>query len=66
METLTISKQAQERVAAALVAPSQPNEALQRAAARHAQIVRPADPPLCLGCGARNHPDADGGLPCGH
>lgn len=26
----------------------------------------PAEPPLCIGCGARNHPNEDGGLPCGH
>lgn len=66
METINLSKQAQERVAAALMAPAHPNEALQRAAARHAQIVRPIDPPLCLGCGARNQPDDHGALPCGH
>lgn len=65
METITLSKQAQERVAAALMAPAQPNEAMQRAAAQHAQLVR-ATPPLCLGCGARNHPDDHGALPCGH
>lgn len=25
-----------------------------------------AAPPLCIGCGARNHPLPDGSLPCGH
>ena len=23
-------------------------------------------PPICISCGARNHPLPDGGLPCGH
>lgn len=26
----------------------------------------PAQPPMCISCGARNHPNEDGGLPCGH
>ena len=25
-----------------------------------------AAPPLCISCGARNHPLPDGSLPCGH
>lgn len=30
------------------------------------QPTNATSPPVCLSCGARNHPLEDGSLPCGH
>lgn len=65
METITLSKQDKYRIAEAALALAHQDKAMQRAATQHAPLVR-ATPPLCLGCGARNHPDDHGALPCGH
>lgn len=62
MESTTLSKQEKHHIAEAAMALAHQDKAVQRAAA---QFALPA-PPICLGCGARNHPDDHGALPCGH